>query len=553
LLTKLSIQNYALIEDISIDFSEGLTTITGETGAGKSILLGGLGLILGNRAESNTLMNPEKKCIIEGEFNISNYPLQDFFHKNDIDYEINSIIRRELLPSGKSRAFINDTPVRLDVLNKLQNKLIDIHSQHQTLKLNDTHFQFQLIDALANTNEELAEFGSKRKNYYKLQNEFDILKQQISQEKEQHDYHLHLYNELETANFGIGEQEVIEQKVERLSNIELIQQNLGESYAVLSDEEKGLMSQFYILKTNFEKIKTFANEYNALYKRLESVFIELSDIENELANETEKISLNPRELENLNNRLQSLYDLLHKHQVATIDELKEIQSELALKINNVTNAGTILANKENNLKILKKQLFNLATNISKKRRSVIPKLKKKLENILHNLGMPEAQFQIEIERTDEFFQNGIDELQIRFSANKGNRLGSIKQVASGGELSRIMLAFKSILALHTKLPTIIFDEIDSGVSGEIAIKMAEIMKQMSGDMQVISITHLPQIAAKGNQQMKVYKNTDNLQTHTDIKLLNSEERIIEIAEMLGGKNISETAKKHAQELLQLKN
>ena len=553
MLTKLSIQNYTLIDDITIDFSKGLTTITGETGAGKSILLGGLGLILGNRAESSTLMNPDKKCIIEGEFNITTYSLQNFFDENDLDYEDYSIIRRELLPSGKSRAFINDTPVRLDVLSSLQNKLIDVHSQHQTLQLNDTDFQFQLIDAIANVTDDLASFRIKLSEFNHLQTEYDTLKQHILKEKEEYTYNLHLFNELESANFLDGEQEELEKKVEKLSNIELIQQTLGESFGIISDEERGLLTQLNNLKAYFKKIKIFAKEYESFHNRIESLAVEISDIEDELASETEKISLNPIELEKLNDRLQTLFDLLNKHQVSSIKELVVLQEELALKVSSVNNASELLSKKEKKIAIEKKQLNELGIIISDKRKVVVPKLETKLQNILQNLGMPEAQFNISIESIDSFFQNGIDKLQILFTANKGNRLGSMKQIASGGELSRIMLAFKSVLALHSKLPTIIFDEIDTGVSGEIALKMGEIMKQMSGGMQVISITHLPQIAAKGDQQMKVYKEKQNQLTNTNIKLLKVEERINEIAEMLGGKNISETAEKHALELLQLKN
>ena len=553
MLTKLSIQNYTLIDDISIDFSKGLTTITGETGAGKSILLGGLGLILGNRAESNTLMNRDKKCVIEGEFNITNYHLKPFFKDNDLDYEGLSIIRRELLPSGKSRAFINDTPVRLDVLSNLQNKLIDVHSQHQTLELNNTDFQFQLVDAIANISDDLIQFRKGLLEFNQLQKEYDTFKQEILKEKEQYEYHLHLFDELESANFLIGEQEELEQKIEKLSNIELIQKNLSESYEIIADEERGLLTQINSLKTGLFKIKFFSQEYDSFYKRIESLTIELSDIENALATETEKISHNPGELEKHNDRLQLLFDLHNKHQVSTIADLNKIQEDLAVKVSAINNAGELLASKKANLDALKKALFRIGKIISDKRKAVTPNLEIKLQKILQSLGIPEAQFDININTTENFFLNGIDSLQILFGANKGNRLGSMKQVASGGELSRIMLAFKSILALHSKLPTIIFDEIDTGVSGEIAIKMGEIMQQMSKKMQVISITHLPQIAAKGNQQMKVYKNTQNQQTHTDIKLLSSTERITEIAEMLGGKTISETAEKHAKELLQLKN
>jgi len=550
LLSKLSIQNYTLIDDITIDFSKGLTTITGETGAGKSILLGGLGLILGNRAESNTLLNPNKKCVIEGEFTIANYHLQNFFQEHDLDYEDVSIIRRELLPTGKSRAFINDTPVRLDLLSKLQNRLIDVHSQHQTLQLNSIDFQFQLVDALADNSKDLLTYRKVLQEFNELQKEFEILKKQIAAEKEQYQYNFHLHSELESANFKIGDQEALEKKVEKLSNIELIQQNLGESFNLVSEEERGLLTQLNSLKSKLDKIKDFAAEYKNFHARVESVAIEIADIENELETETEKISLSPEALEKLNERLQLLFDLQNKHQVSSVVELLEIQQNLAQKVASVTNANQVLVKSEQSIAKHKKNLFSIGKRISKNRQAIIPELEKQLQEILQNLGMSEAQFKIQIESTEVFSQNGIDNLQILFTANKGSRLGTIKQVASGGELSRIMLAFKSILAMHSKLPTIFFDEIDSGVSGEIARKMGEIMQTMSREMQVISITHLPQIAAKGDQQMKVFKVIQEQMTHTNIKVLTKEERVTEIAEMLGGKNISETAEKHALELLQ---
>lgn len=550
MLSKLSIQNYTLIDDITIDFSKGLTTITGETGAGKSILLGGLGLILGNRAESNTLLNPNKKCVIEGEFTIANYHLQNFFQEHDLDYEDVSIIRRELLPTGKSRAFINDTPVRLDLLSKLQNRLIDVHSQHQTLQLNSIDFQFQLVDALADNSKDLLTYRKVLQEFNELQKEFEILKKQIAAEKEQYQYNFHLHSELESANFKIGDQEALEKKVEKLSNIELIQQNLGESFNLVSEEERGLLTQLNSLKSKLDKIKDFAAEYKNFHARVESVAIEIADIENELETETEKISLSPEALEKLNERLQLLFDLQNKHQVSSVVELLEIQQNLAQKVASVTNANQVLVKSEQSIAKHKKNLFSIGKRISKNRQAIIPELEKQLQEILQNLGMSEAQFKIQIESTEVFSQNGIDNLQILFTANKGSRLGTIKQVASGGELSRIMLAFKSILAMHSKLPTIFFDEIDSGVSGEIARKMGEIMQTMSREMQVISITHLPQIAAKGDQQMKVFKVIQEQMTHTNIKVLTKEERVTEIAEMLGGKNISETAEKHALELLQ---
>ncbi len=550
MLTKLSIQNYALIEDISIDFCQGFTTISGETGAGKSILLGGLGLILGDRADSKALMNAQKKCIIEGEFNIENYDLTVFFEQNDIDYEVLTIIRRELLPSGKSRAFINDTPVRLNLLNELQSRLIDVHSQHQTLQLNDVQFQFQIIDSLANTKSLLSSFNRKHREYKLLSAEFELLKEKIKKEKEQYDYHFFLWDELEKANFQKGEQEKLEQEIERLNNIELIQQNLNESYNLLSDEEQGLVHKLHQIKQNIEKIKHFSNDYKSLADRLDSLHIELKDIEAELAVVAENDNFEKNEITDFNNRLELLFHLFQKHKVKTIEDLLQIQKKLSEKVAHVTQAASIIKEKEQQVAKSEKELRAIGKKISLKRKKITRKLEKNLADILQDLGMPHAKFGITINQTKSFYHNGIDEIQFLFSANKGGTLASVKRVASGGELSRIMLAVKSIMAIHSQLPTIIFDEIDSGVSGEIAIKMARIMQQMATQMQVVAITHLPQIVARGKQHMKVYKYTENQKTKTSIKLLNEKESILEIAEMLGGKNYTDTAINHAKQLLQ---
>ena len=550
MLTKLSIQNYALIEDIQIDFSEGFTTISGETGAGKSILLGGLGLILGNRATSNTLMNPNKKCIIEGEFAISQYNLEAFFKQHDVDFELQTIIRRELLPSGKSRAFINDTPVRLEVLQDLQTQLIDVHSQHQTLQLNDTSFQFQILDAIANTESLLKKYKQRYTDYFALVTEFQTLKEQIQKESLAHDYHSFLFDELEKAAYNQGEQEKLETEIERLNNIELIQQNLAESYTSLIDEELGLVQKLYKVKENIERISNFSDEYDSLAKRLTSLYIEFTDIEVELSNLQENDSFEKNKLESLNERLQLLYHLFQKHQVNSIDELHKIQESLSEKVAHVTHASSLINEKEAQVLNAKNELKTIGKKLSVKRKAVASTLEKKLAQIAKELGMPYAQFGISITQTADFYTNGIDTLSFLFSANKGGQLQNLKQVSSGGELSRIMLAVKAVMASHSQLPTIIFDEIDSGISGEIALKMATIMKKMSETMQVIAITHLPQIVASGKEHMKVYKYADKQQTKTNIKLLNKEERVLEIAEMLGGKNITETAINHAKQLLE---
>jgi DNA repair protein RecN (Recombination protein N) len=549
LLTKLSIQNYALIEDIEIDFLKGFTTISGETGAGKSILLGGLGLILGNRAEANALMDSDKKCVIEGEFYIADYHLQAFFNEQNLDYEIVTIIRRELLPSGKSRAFVNDTPVKLGLLSEMQERLIDVHSQHQTLQLNNSDFQFSILDAFANNSKLLENFTQKQIAYLKEIKEYDRLQEQIRIESEQHDYHLFLFDELEKADFKVGEQENMEIEIDRLNNIELIAESLSIAYQNISQEDIGIQSRLLHVKQQLEKIRSFSKTYENLALRLDSLYIELDDIEVELANLQENENVDTNVLEVINTRMQLLMHLYQKHQVDSVNDLLQVQNKLSLKVARVTDASSLLENKKQIVTQLKNELFIIGEKISINRKNKVGILQKELEKILHKLGMPYAHFLINILPTDLFYNNGIDQIQFLFAANQGGEPKPIKQVASGGELSRIMLAVKSVMAKHRQLPTVIFDEIDSGISGEISLKMANIMDQMAQNMQVIAITHLPQIAAKGKQHLKVFKYEDNQRTKTSIKGLSKEERLHEIAEMLGGKNITETALNHAEQLL----
>ncbi|MDG1529697.1 MAG: DNA repair protein RecN [Polaribacter sp.] len=549
MLTKLSIQNYALINQLSIDFNNGLSIITGETGAGKSILLGALGLVLGNRADIATLKDTSKKCIVEAELAISNYNLKAFFNSVDLDYETQTIIRREILPSGKSRAFVNDTPVKLSVLNELKAKLIDVHSQHQTLEMSDANFQFNIIDVLAKNNQKLASYqrGLKQLNVYK--NEFQELEAKQREANQQYDYNSHLFNELSEANLKADEQEDLEEQFEKLNNVEDIQLNLSEAVHIVSAEEIGIQTLLNTLENRLQKIAPFSKEYEELSSRITSMKIELDDIVSELENANDAIDSNPNELEKLNDRLQFIYNLQKKHYVNSIPELLVIQEELSVKVGQVENAEEIINQKQQQIDEVSKKLDEVAILISNARKKILPKLKKELEFLLSELGMPEARFSIEISKSDSFLSNGKDNLNFLFSANKGGNFGELKKVASGGELSRIMLAIKKILSKNTQLPTIIFDEIDTGVSGEISNKIAKIMQQMSEHMQVITITHLPQIAAKGNQHYKVFKEDVAGVTTTNLKQLSEDARIVEIAEMLSGKNISDSAITHAKELL----
>tara|TARA_B100000795_G_C22773144_1_gene428785 strand:- start:96 stop:1748 length:1653 start_codon:yes stop_codon:yes gene_type:complete len=549
LLASISIKNYALINELHIDFSSGLSIITGETGAGKSILLGALGLVLGNRADSSTLKNTTRKCIVEAILSVEKYNLQDFFETEDIDYEINTIIRREILPSGKSRAFVNDTPVTLSVLTALRSKLIDIHSQHQTLQVSDQQFQFQLLDAFANNESKLASYQRGLTQYTSEKKRLEEIQQAQREANLQYDYNSHLYNELLEANLVEDEQEVLEEKLEKINNVEEIKQNLSEALQIITDDTIGIQNLLYSLENKLTKIAPYSKEYQELSERISSVKIELDDIVSELESANEQVDFNPLEATQLNDRLQLIYNLQKKHYVNSISALLIILEELSIKVSTVENAEQRLLDQETIVTAIANKLDAVALKISEARKRIVPTVSKQLEAILDNLGMSHARFQIQNTLSENYYKNGKDVLSFLFSANKGGQFGELKKVASGGELSRIMLAIKKVLSENSQLPTIIFDEIDSGVSGEISNKMAHIMSQMSQQMQVITITHLPQIAAKGNQHYKVYKEELNNTTTTSLKQLSEDERIVEIAEMLSGKNISDSALTHARELL----
>ncbi|MGB0880635.1 MAG: DNA repair protein RecN [Polaribacter sp.] len=551
MLTSISINNYALINQLSIDFSSGLSIITGETGAGKSILLGALGLVLGNRADVSTLKDTSKKCIVEAKISIKNYNLQYFFEEQDLDYEAQTIIRREILPSGKSRAFVNDTPVTLPVLKTLKSRLIDVHSQHQTLQLSDTNFQFSIIDALAKNQSKIDSYKRGLLQLNALKKDLAALESNQQESNQQYDYNLHLFNELKDANLTINEQLPLEQKLDKLNNIEEIKLNLSEGLAIAVHEELGLQHFIVTLESKLQKIASFSKEYKELLTRITSLRIELNDVVSELENANENVDFNSNEVEEINDRLQLIYDLQKKHGVNSISELLQIQEKLSQKVSQVENAEDNINKKKAAIAIVSKKLDEVAQMILDSRINIIPKLQEYLEKLLSDLGMNNARFSIKIHPSSHYFLNGKDELEFLFSANKGGNFGTLKKVASGGELSRIMLSIKKVLSENIQLPTIIFDEIDTGVSGEISNKIATIMQQMSRHIQVITITHIPQIAAKGNQHYKVFKEEINGKTATNLKLLTTDERVVEIAEMLSGKDISDSAMLHAKELLNL--
>jgi len=549
LLTQLSIHNYALINHLSIDFSSGLSIITGETGAGKSILLGALGLVLGNRADLSSLKDTSKKCIVEAKVAVSNYNLKEFFEEVELDYEDITILRREILPSGKSRAFVNDTPVTLTVLNELKSKLIDVHSQHQTMRLSDTSFQFTVLDALAKNTAKVGSYKRGVNQLNKLQKELESLEKTQKEINLQYEYNLYLCNELEQAKLRVDEQEVHEEKLEKLNNIEDIKLNLSEALEISSNEQIGIQDLLHTLENRLSRIASYSKEYQEISERITSVKIEIDDIVGELETANENVEFNPNEVEEINDRLQLIYNLQKKHAVNSIRELLQVFEDLSDKVGQVENAGSIISKKKKEITEVSEKLDAIALKISDARKSVIPNLKDELQNLLSDLGMENARFSIKIIDTKNYFSNGKDELEFLFSANKGGNFGELKKVASGGELSRIMLAVKKVLSENTQLPTIIFDEIDTGVSGEVSNKIAAIMQEMGKHMQVIAITHLPQIAAKGISHYKVYKEEINSVTTTNLKQLTTEERIVEIAEMLSGKDISASALTHAKELL----
>ena len=549
MLTHLSITNYALIAHTAIDFTNNLTIITGETGAGKSILLDALGLVLGKRVDLNTLRNPEEKCVIEAHFNITSYQLHSLFSELDLDYENDTIVRREILPSGKSRAFVNDVPTTLQNLQQLGNFLIDIHTQHQTQDLFSEKYQLNLIDVYADNGNLLKEYQQQLQSFKKYQQQLNLLKEQQSQAAKEQDYNAFLLDELTQANLKTGEQEELEGQFEVLANVEKVGGFLEQGYAVLSNEEFGITKQLYEVKSQIQKLAQISTKYENLYQRLESSFIELEDISDELQSELQQLVADPQQLELINQKLQSIYQLQKKHNVSSIDELLEIQNELSQKVAGVESIEEEINAVEKLLQKTEADLNALAQDLHSKRTAVLKMLSSEIENLIKPLGMPNAQFDIQLADSDTFLSNGKDEVNWLFSGNKGMQFGLLKKTTSGGELSRIMLAVKSILAEKSKLPTIIFDEIDTGVSGDVADKMGTIMQEMSNYMQIFAITHLPQVASKGKQHFKVTKFDDDKVTTSTIKLLNTQERIQEIAQMLSGNTITDAALQHAKQLL----
>ena len=549
MLSSLSIQNYALIHDLQVNFGRGLIAITGETGAGKSILLGGLSMVLGKRADKSALRDTSRKCIIEAEFDIEPYGLRPFFETHDLDFHPTTWIRREIHPGGRSRAFINDSPVTLEILRSLSSRLIDVHSQHATLEFTRQDVQMKVIDAVA-------ENGSKLKTYFDLLNAYkaeckerEILIQRQHEAAKELDYNQFLLNELAEADLQPGIKEELETQQQTLSNVESILADLASGHQLLHDETLGILQHVAQLNQVTAKLAGYGSQYESLHQRIQSVKIEMDDLAGEFQHLQEGLEVNPEQLALVNEKLDRLYALFKKHGVLDENELQEIHDQLAAKVHDTSALEEKITDLDNSIAVKEKDLTARAEEIREGRRKIIPQLEGKLGERLAELGMPNASFNIQLIPATEFKQNGQDNLAFLFSANKGSAPGDLKKVASGGEMSRIMLSIKSILAEYETLPTLVFDEIDSGVSGEISNAMGRIMKRMSLHMQIFAITHLPQVASKGTHHFKVYKEDVDEVTRTQIKILNEEERIVELAEMLGGKSLTDSALAHARQLL----
>ena len=549
MLKTLSIKNYALIDGLSVSFNNGLSIITGETGAGKSILVGGLSLILGKRADISVVKDVSKKCIIEGVFDVGNYNLKSIFKENQIDYETETIIRREILTSGKSRAFINDSPVNLNQLSTISSFIIDIHSQHQTLELTQNNFQFEVIDSISNNLSIIEEYKSTLDLYNTKLKELEELTQNKDQLIKALDYNLFLANEIESSSILNESLEKLEEEQKNLANFNFIKEELVQSNQLILDEKYGLIATMNNLKNSLKRLSESSDSFSNIYERFSSVFIELDDIAGEIENSSDSLEENPVKLEEINGKLSSIYNLFRKHSVSTIAELEEIYKKLSDSISISENIDQKIEQTSSECEQLRSQLDDKANLIHKNRKASIPNFISKIEEIIHDLGMKNAKFKIDINKQDTFYLNGKDDIAFLFTANKGSDFKLLKKSASGGELSRIMLAIKSILANYRQLPTLMFDEIDTGVSGEISQKIGDIMKQMSRKMQIFTITHLPQIAAKGESHYKVLKTQENQKTITNMVKLTSEERIVEIATMLEGDKISASAVAHAKQLL----
>ncbi len=549
MLAKLSVRNYALIRELDLELDNGLTIITGETGSGKTILLGALSLILGARADTSVLLDSSAKCVVEGTFRIAEYNLQGFFDENNLDYDISTVIRREINPAGKTRAFVNDTPVTVNLLKDLGNRLIDIHSQHQSLMLNENSFQLSIIDSFAGTSELLKEYRALYDDFRKLGNELSVLRSQADRNKADMEYYKHQLDQLEEARLKENEQDELEKEQEILDHADEIKSALVSSSSLLSANDISVLSMLREVKSNMEKVSVYMPDAGDLRARLASVYIELDDLAGEIEKLTSDTDTDPEKLVWINNRLDQIYSLMHKHRVSNLAELLVRKDEIRKKLLSINANETRLEEVEAELELKTELLSAQSVQISEKRRAVVPETEKKVMELLHRLGMPNARFRIRLTSAKDFTVSGKDNADFLFSANRQTEPEDIARIASGGELSRVMLSLKSLIAKNNNLPSIIFDEIDSGVSGEVADRVGQILSSMGKCMQVINITHLPQVASRGTRHFHIYKEDRDDSTITRVKLLSPDERIIEVARLLSGSEVTDTAIKNAKELL----
>ncbi|MCC6250895.1 MAG: DNA repair protein RecN [Bacteroidia bacterium] len=549
MIISLYIKNYALINELQVKLEKGFTVITGETGAGKSILLGALNLIAGQRADIGVLFNKQEKCIVEAEFDLNQLNLQSFFELNDLDYQTVSIVRREIGTNGKSRAFVNDTPVNLSLLKELSQHLIDIHSQHQSLEINAKESQLNTLDWIAKSNSILQDYTMHFNHYKKLQSELKEIRENELQQRNNFDYFTFQLNEIEELNLRENEYEELKSELSVLAHSEEIKTNLQKAAFLFSESENNLLQNLNEIKTAISGIARYNKQYEEMLNRLQSSVIEIKDISGEVETHLEKVNFDPKRLSFLNQRIADTERLMRKHGLTNSADLLKLKNELSSKIFDIDHISDKIKSIENELNNQEKELFKKAALISKQRKAKIPEFEKSIATILHLLGMPNAKFSVQHHHLEQFNSKGIDDIEFLFSANKGVAPAPMQKVASGGELSRIMLAIKSIIASVKTLPSIVFDEIDTGISGDVAAKMGNIMKEMAQNMQVISITHLPQIASKGNQHWYVYKENTGNSTTSYIKILNEKERLHEIAKMLSSEKMSDAAISNAKELL----
>jgi DNA repair protein RecN (Recombination protein N) len=558
MLQKLNISNYALIDNLEISFGKGLNILTGETGAGKSIILGALSLILGQRAESRYFFNQQKKCVIEGTFKIGAFHLKQFFEDNDLDYEAETVLRREISADGKSRAFVNDTPVNLPALKALGEKLIDIHSQHATLEINDPQFQLLVVDAVAKHDDLLADYRAKFKAYKKSTAKLQQLIEESDKAKADLDYYQFQFDELEKANLVVDEQEKLEQELYSLNNAGEIKRNLNGAFYLMHDGETSAIIQLREAGHQLSALEKFNPEIEGLFTRLNSAIIELKDIAAEIELIEQRTHTDEKRAEEINIRLSLLYNLQKKHRVNNNAALLQLQDELSGKIQQAVFGDEAIAQLRKQLDADRNDLEQLAAGLSANRKKAIPLIESSVLNSLTEMGMTNAALSIGLSSATAHASpsaggglgaNGFDEVRFLFTANKGHALAEMSKIASGGELSRLMLSIKSLIAQNTALPTIIFDEIDTGVSGEVANKVGQIMERLADNLQVITITHLPQIASKGGSHYFVYKDEEKDTTYTRIKQLDKQDRVLEIAKMLSGDKPGESALQNARELL----